>query len=867
VSDRPDIVVILTDEERAAPPYEPDDLRAWRRRVLTGRRWFDDHGVSFTRHYTGSLACVPARPTLFTGQYPDVHGVTQTDGLGKEADDSRMRWLRPDEVPTLGHWFRHGGYDTHYDGKWHLSHADLTDPVTGRPLATNTADGEVLTDAVRAYLDADPLGPFGFSGWVGPEPHGAGLANAGIRRDPLVADRVVAWLEDRYRRRRAGDPAALRPFLLVASFVNPHDIVLWPAWARRCPVGLSPLDPPPVPPAPTAGEDLASKPAIQIAYRAAYPTGYGPRRIVERRYRRGSQAYRDLYHRLHAEVDGPIDRVRRAVTEGGSTHAVLVRTADHGDLLGAHGGLHQKWCNLYDEATRVPFTVVRVGERPTTAREVHDMVTSHVDVVPTVLAAAGIDVDATASALSQRFSEVHPLPGRDLLPVVDGDAAPDRDRVVYLMTRDQVLEGDTGASAAARIRGRRDDPPPPLRIRVPAHVAGNLEGVVARVPSAVPGADGHLWKLVRTFDDPATWSEPGRRHLADTGPGGPRHRSEPLPDQWELYDLDADPVEARNRAGDPAYAAVAAHLRSVLDDERARAVPARNRPWPYATSQYRHRRARRPRPPARLARRLLRRLGLHPDDAPPFTGDVRGRRALIVATNHGVLDLGRPTGVFASELTAAYYEFLDAGMEVDVASPAGGVIPVDPLSLRAAVRTPYDDRLLADDILRARLADSPAVADLDVDRYDVVYLAGGWGAAFDFATSTALAAAVARADRRGAVIGGVCHGPLGLVGATTVDGRPLVEGRRLTAVTDKQVRELGIDRTPYHPEAELRRRGARFEAATAFRDPLANHWTVDGNLVTGQNQNAAPHVARLMMGLVSGAASTPTPPAQEASAP
>jgi arylsulfatase A-like enzyme len=162
---RPDVVVIMTDQERAAPVYEPDELREWRRNRLPGRRWFDEHAVSFTSHYTGSLACVPSRPTIFTGQYPDLHGVTQTDGLGKDADDSRLRWLRPGEVPTLGHWFRAAGYDTHYDGKWHLSHADLHDDA-GDVLATNDDDGVVDPVAVQAYLDADPLAPFGFSGWV-----------------------------------------------------------------------------------------------------------------------------------------------------------------------------------------------------------------------------------------------------------------------------------------------------------------------------------------------------------------------------------------------------------------------------------------------------------------------------------------------------------------------------------------------------------------------------------------------------------------------------------------------------------------------------------------------------------------------------
>ena len=850
--DRPDVVVIMTDEERAVPPYEGDALAAWRQETLTGRRWFAEHGVSFDRHYTGSLACVPSRPTIFTGQYPDLHGSTQTDGLGKEADDSRMRWMRAGEVPTLGSWFRAAGYDTHYDGKWHISHADLLDPETGAPLATNDRDGTVDPDAVQAYLDADPLGPFGFSGWVGPEPHGAPLANSGLRRDPLIADRVVAWLEDRYRRRREGDTDALRPFLLVASFVNPHDIVLYPAWARKSPIEASPLDPPPVPPAATADEDLADKPAAQIAYRASYPSAYGPAPFVARLYENGQQEYRDLYYRLHAEVDGPLDRVRRAVTEGGSDHAVLVRTSDHGDLLGAHGGLHQKWFNLYDEATRIPFTIVRTGPGATTARRVDDMPTSHVDIVPTLLGAAGIDEAATAAVLAETFSEVHPLPGRDLMGVVDGAEEADRRRSVYMMTRDNMLEGDSGASGVARRLGRTNPPPVPLRIQVPAHVAANFEAVVARVEEAdAPGGAGHLWKLVRTFDDPATWTEPGVRHLASDGPTGPTYRSEPLEDQWELYDLHADPIEAENRWGDPALDDLRRHLVARLKEVRHQSVPERNHPWPYASRRPTTPPAQTPPPPARVLRRLAQRMGMHPEDpAADPSLSLPLRRALIVCTNHAWLDVGKPTGLFASEMTVPYYLFTDAGMAVDIASPAGGLVPVDPLSIKPVLRSPSDDRFLADDELKDKVNQSWAVGELDVADYDIVYLAGGWGAAFDFGDSEVLALQVGRAAALGKVLGGVCHGPLALAAARTPDGDPLVEGRRVTGVTDKQVQELGIASTPRHPETELRRAGARFESETRFRDPLANHWVVDGNLVTGQNQNAGPMVAREMMRLV-----------------
>lgn len=843
---RPDVVILMTDEERAAPSYEPVELARWRAHALPGTQWFRDHGVSFQRHYTGSLACVPSRPTIFTGHYPDVHGVTQTDGLGKDADDSRMRWLPEGEVPTLGHWFRAAGYDTHYDGKWHISHADLHD-AEGRRRETNTADGEVIPEAVRAYLDADPLGPYGFSGWVGPEPHGASISDSGLRRDPLIADRVVAWLGDRYARRRAGDAEALRPFLLVASFVNPHDIVLFPAWVRRMPIKPGPLDPPHVTEAPTQNEDLSHKPAAQIAFRESYPSAYGPASAIARIYNANAQQYRDLYYRLHAEVDTPLDRVRRAVTEGGSTDAVLVRTSDHGELLGAHGGLHQKWFNLYDEATRIPMIIARVGDGATTAAEITEVPTSHVDLVPTLLSAAGLDSKTLADVLREQFTEVHPLPGHDLMPLVTDRSAGDPKRAVYLMTRDNMLEGDSGLSGLARRLGRTSNPPPPLRIQVAAHVGSNFEAVVVRVDTREGGAD-HLWKLVRSFDDPATWTEPGTRHLAANGPAGPEYRTMALPDQWELYDLDADPAESVNRWDDPSAADAFAHLRVRLAAEQRRCIPERHQPWPYSARRSGGATVRAtPPPPARALRRLVQRFGMHPEDTGHEQLEAPGRRALVVATNHSQLSDGKPTGVYASELTVPYYYFLDAGMYVDVASPLGGLIPMDPLSLKPVLRSEADDRYLADDVLDSLVRDSLAIADVDVADYDLIYLAGGWGAAFDFGVSQPLADQMTAANAAGLVIGGICHGPLGLRNATTPSGRPLVEGRKMTAVTDKQVRELRITSTPMHPETELRSMGAVFESATRFRDPFANHWVVDGNLVTGQNQNAGPMVAREMV--------------------
>jgi len=247
---------------------------------------------------------------------------------------------------------------------------------------------------------------------------------------------------------------------------------------------------------------------------------------------------------------------------------------------------------------------------------------------------------------------------------------------------------------------------------------------------------------------------------------------------------------------------------------------------------------------------MLRAMGLHHRFVAPKR-NLKGRRALIVATSHDTLgDTGKKTGVFASEMTAPYYAFLDAGMEVDVASIKGGAIPVEPMSVKWPLKSEYDDRFLRDKDLRQKVGAAKSVGQVDGAQYDAVFLAGGWGAAFDFEQSPELGRLLLQAEDASAVIGGVCHGPLGLLAARRGNGQPLVNGRALTAVTDKQVRELGITHTPRHPERDLRAAGARFESSTRFRDIFARHVTVDGRLVTGQNQNDGAETADRMMQVI-----------------
>ena len=190
-------------------------------------------------------------------------------------------------------------------------------------------------------------------------------------------------------------------------------------------------------------------------------------------------------------------------------------------------------------------------------------------------------------------------------------------------------------------------------------------------------------------------------------------------------------------------------------------------------------------------------------------------------------------------------------MEVDVASIQGGEIPIDPQSFYFMTKSPEDERYLNDPIAQAKVKNSIPIADVDIDQYDIVFLDGGWGAAYDLAQSPVLAEKVTESyyGDKSAIIGGVCHGVLGLVSARDRESNLLIAGRRMTGVTDKQIKELNIDLTPRHPETELRKAGAIFESGTAFRDIFATHVVLDEEkrFVTGQNQNSGLETAHRMM--------------------
>ncbi|AOW92567.1 sulfatase [Rhodococcus sp. WMMA185] len=458
---RPNIVVIITDQERE-PMHWPE---GWAQQNLPNRQRLANQGLTFNRAYCNSAMCSPSRATFFTGLYPAQHGVTNTLTEGGTLSPSEPQ-LRLDEQ-NMAKLLASAGYNVQYRGKWHLSkNADGGEP--------NSAD----------------LAAYGFDGWVPPElgqdidpaHFGGGCADL----DRGVAEQAADFL-------RNLDPTDTRPFALIVSLANPHDILAYPqTWDQQdgdcdnygsaAPVAFNQgIDLPP-----TADEVLALnfKPSAQVQSQLLLAAALGPLVGVE-----AMKNYANFYAYVQKVVDNHIGTVLDALdaTPGLRENSVVFRISDHGEMGLSHGGLRQKVFNVYEETTNVPLVISNPVLFPGPVKT--DALASLIDVMPTLATLAHVPDRASWNFL-----------GTDLAPVIaEASARP----------------GAPVTPVQEFIHFTYDDQNP-----------GAPDGqFIVQEPSHIRAIWNDRWKYALYFD-PA-------------GVAGP---------QYEMYDLLEDPYELHNMA-------------------------------------------------------------------------------------------------------------------------------------------------------------------------------------------------------------------------------------------------------------------------------------------------------------------------------
>jgi arylsulfatase A-like enzyme len=348
VDPRPYILLITTDQEH--PPMWFRHDQDWIDELLPARAFLRRFGVSFTQAHCVAMPCSPSRASLYSSLYAHQHHVYGNCGM----DGNHLH-----AFPTCATVLRDEGYRTWYCGKSHLASMDS--------YPCDAAAGEDRSRSMSLY---------GFDNWITsslPPYHGAGAwpedtcydsvgaPYEGESEDPEFATAAVEHLGRDDIRRRPADAAG--PWFGVVSFVNPHDILVYPAFEPR--EYETPIEQR-VGNWEHADDVEAWKPTCQREYITMYnflggPMPHGPRTYLPEEWT-GTKwdTFADAYLYLQEAVDEQIRRVLEAcfaLDRSVRDNLVVIFTSDHGELLGAHGQ-RAKGPTMYEEQQNVPLIVV-----------------------------------------------------------------------------------------------------------------------------------------------------------------------------------------------------------------------------------------------------------------------------------------------------------------------------------------------------------------------------------------------------------------------------------------------------------------------------------------------------------------------------
>lgn len=235
---------------------------------------------------------------------------------------------------------------------------------------------------------------------------------------------------------------------------------------------------------------------------------------------------------------------------------------------------------------------------------------------------------------------------------------------------------------------------------------------------------------------------------------------------------------------------------------------------------------------------------------------TRPKKVLMVVANPTVsTNNGWPVGFWAGELTHPYFELTERGVEVTIASPAGGKVEFDNLSdPRDPSRWSAEDLISMGFIhtpeLMALLADTPKLADLEYDDYDALLICGGQSPMFTFPDNADLQNAIKAFYESEKITGAFCHGVSALVNVRLSSGEYLVKDKTVTGFSNMEEdfgnAAAGVEIMPWRLEDTLRERGAHYIQGGLFKAFSIR----DGRLITGQQQYSGREVAKEVINML-----------------
>ena len=223
------------------------------------------------------------------------------------------------------------------------------------------------------------------------------------------------------------------------------------------------------------------------------------------------------------------------------------------------------------------------------------------------------------------------------------------------------------------------------------------------------------------------------------------------------------------------------------------------------------------------------------------------KKVLFVLTSHYELgNTGLKTGFWTEELAAPYYQLADNGVEITLASPKGGLPPIDPKSEDPSAQTDATRRMDNDPVLKEKLNNTHLLSEVKSEDFDAVFYPGGHGPLWDLAEDTVSRQLIVDFYTSGKPVAFVCHAP-GVLKDVKIDGEYLVKGKNVTGFTNTEEDAVQLtDIVPFLVEDMLKANGGNYSKIEDW-SPYA---IVDGKLITGQNPASSEKVAEELLKMI-----------------